>query len=346
MDTAVQNQGRKAVALLSGGLDSLLAARLIKDQGIEVTGLHLLSPFGCRDDVQKSADILGIPLVFKEKGPAYLDLLENPRFGYGKNMNPCIDCRVFMFQLADVIRQEIGADFIVTGEVLGQRPMSQHRHAFALIDSQSPIEGLVVRPLSAGRLDESIPEKMGWVRRNEFLKFSGRGRKDQIELAKKLGLKEYSQPGGGCLLTDASFSGRLRDFFACPTYKDESEKVKQSDLLSVGRCFRYSPSSRVHVGRNHTENLKLQEKGQLAGGVYVAALDYPGPKAVIFGDAPEEVTLWAGRLIAYYAKPPAGPQGNFEATGVHGINRFSIASALLESDINAKRVGVLEREIH
>ena len=342
----VLNQGRKAVALLSGGLDSLLAAKLVKDQGIEIIGLHLLSPFGCREDVQKSADTLEISLLFKEKGAAYLDLLENPRFGYGKNMNPCIDCRVFMFQLADVIRQERGADFIVTGEVLGQRPMSQHRHAFQLIDRQSPLEGLVVRPLSAGRLDETIPEKKGWVRREEFLKFSGRGRKDQIELAKKLGLKNYSQPGGGCLLTDASFSGRLRDFFSAPTFKNESEKVKQSDLLPVGRCFRYSPNTRVHLGRNHSENLVLEEKGQLAGGVYIAAIDYPGPKAVIFGEDGDEVRQWAGRLIAYYAKPQNGPQGNFEASNVHGVYSFKIASQLLESEINTKRVGVLENEIH
>ncbi len=331
---------RRAIALISGGLDSQLAALMVKDQGIEVIGLHLLSPFGCRDDVQKAADAVGIELIFKEKGPAYLDLVENPRFGYGKNMNPCIDCRVFMFQLADVVRHELGADFLVTGEVLGQRPMSQHRHAFTMIDHQSPVEGLVVRPLSAGRLDETIPEKEGWVKRDAFLKISGRGRSEQIALAKSLGIEEYASPGGGCLLTDANFSKRLKDFFDQPTFQNEIQKVKQSAILGLGRYFRISAKTRVSLGRNHTENTTLQEKALEAGGIFIEMIDGRGPKAGLFGDTTPEAKEWVAGLIAYYSKVEIGPKDKFAGQSSDGAFVFSAARTLTESEVLAKRVGV------
>jgi len=327
---------RKAIALLSGGLDSLLAAKLVLDQGVEVTGLHLLSPFGCREDVQKVADALGIPLLFKEKGPAYLDLVQNPRFGYGKNMNPCIDCRVFMFQLADVVRQERGADFIVTGEVVGQRPMSQHRQAFALIDSNSPVEGLVLRPLSAQTLEPTLPEKMGWVRREEFLKISGRGRKAQLDLAEKYGLTAYSAPAGGCLLTDANFSGRLRDFFEGPTFADEEQKLGQSELLSVGRYFRLNPKTRIALGRKQAENQVLKAKAIPAGGVVIDSV-HSGPTAVIFGEASDEAKHVSAALICYFTDTPTT-----EAEFLFGPERISYRSSRVigEDDIKRMRVGV------
>lgn len=336
----MRNTPRKAIALLSGGLDSLLAARMVKDQGIEVTGLHLLSPFGCKDDVQKAADAIGIPLIVKEKGSAYLDLVKNPRFGYGKNMNPCIDCRVFMFQLADVVRQENGADFLVTGEVLGQRPMSQHRHAFAVIDNNSPVDGLVVRPLSAAILDETIPEKEGWVRREEFLRISGRGRKAQFELAKKFDLKDYSAPGGGCLLTDANFSARLKDFFDAPTYSGESQKMEQSALLTVGRYFRLTPETRVSLGRNHGENMTLKEKAAHAGGLFVELQGGHGPKAAIFGHITEEAKAWAAGAIAFYTGVELTPEHRFICRDEKATSEFAVARGLTESDVTAKRVGV------
>ena len=340
MNSPLTNRPRHAIALLSGGLDSLLAARMVKDQGIEVTGLHLLSPFGCREDVQKAADAIGVPLIIKEKGPAYLDLVENPRFGYGRNMNPCIDCRVFMFQLADVIRQEKGADFLVTGEVLGQRPMSQHRHAFQMIDHHSPVEGLVLRPLSAGILDETIPEKEGWVKREEFMKISGRSRKAQIELAKNFGLKEYSAPGGGCLLTDANFSARLKDFFDLPTFEEESQKMEQSAILTVGRYFRLSPETRISLGRNHTENMTLREKAPKAGGLFVELKEGEGPKAAIFGKPTEEAKAWTAGAIAFYTKVALTPEHHFFALTAEHEFEYSAERTLTEPEVLARRVGV------
>ncbi len=336
MTTPTPNRPYKAIALLSGGLDSLLAARLVQEQGVEVTGLHLLSPFGCREDVQKSADALAIPLIVKEKGPAYLDLVQNPRFGYGKNMNPCIDCRIFMFQLADVVRQESGADFIVTGEVLGQRPMSQHRHAFNLIDKESPVEGLVVRPLSAGVLAPTIPEQNGWVQRDQFLKLSGRGRKAQFELAEKFGLKEYSSPGGGCLLTDANFSNRLRDFFDQPTFADETQKLGQGELLAVGRYFRFSPETRIGLGRDQPENRAYKEKAMRAGGLRMDSV-HSGPTAVIFGKVTDEAKHAAAGLIAYYSdKVTAEAEFFFDG----GSERFHSQRSISDDEIKQMRIGV------
>lgn len=292
----------KAIALMSGGLDSTLAAKVVQDQGVEVIGLHLLSPFGCREDVQKGADALGIKLVFKEKGAAYLDLVANPRFGYGKNLNPCIDCRIFMFQLADVVRQEEGADFIVTGEVLGQRPMSQQRHSMEKIDKHSPLDGLVVRPLSAHCFSPTIPEQKGWLDRELLFRISGRGRRPQLELAEKLGLSDYSAPGGGCLLTETAFSSRLKDFFDHPTHQSETERLTQSEMLRLGRHFRLNDRLKVIIGRDQGENIELGKLWQKSGGAFITPGNFDGPVAVSFGEtSPTDLEL-IGKILTRYGK--------------------------------------------
>ncbi len=292
----------KAIALMSGGLDSTLAAKVVRDQGVEVVGLHLVSPFGCREEVKKSADAIGIRLLFKEKGAAYLDLVENPRFGYGKNLNPCIDCRIFMFQLADVVRQEEKADFIVTGEVLGQRPMSQQRHSMELIDRNSPTTGIILRPLSAQCFPPTIPEEKGWVNRDELFKISGRGRRPQMELAETLGLKDYSAPGGGCLLTETAFSSRLKDFFDHPTHQDETERLTQSEMLRLGRHFRLHPNLKVIIGRNQEENMALEKLWPKSGGTFLSPFNFDGPVAVSFGEASQVDFEQIGKIIARYGK--------------------------------------------
>ena len=276
---------RKAIALMSGGLDSTLAAKLVKDQGIDVVGLHLLSPFGCREEVAKSASSIGIPLLIKAKGESYLDLVENPRYGYGKNMNPCIDCRIFMFTLADVVMRDEGADFIVTGEVLGQRPMSQQRHAMELIDRKSPpsLDRLIVRPLSAHCFETTLPEEMGWIDREKFLSIAGRSRKEQMALATKLDLRDYSTPGGGCLLTESGFSSRLRDFFKHPTFTNTGERMAQSELLRVGRHFRLSETTKLIVGRNQQENEELTAHWREANGAFFYPSNFDSMPAFYLG---------------------------------------------------------------
>jgi tRNA U34 2-thiouridine synthase MnmA/TrmU len=289
----------RALALLSGGLDSALAARLMLDQGVEVTGLHLESPTACRSDVREVARALGIPLELRAKGEEYLRLLRHPRWGYGKNMNPCIDCRVFMFRVARESMDRLGARFLVTGEVAGQRPMSQSKNTLALIDREADLEGWVLRPLSAWLLPETEPERRGWVDRSRLLAISGRGRTEQLELASRLGLSHYQSPGGGCLLTDAHFSAKLRDLLDHAS----EDRADMSDvaLLRLGRHFRVRPDLKVVLGRNAEENRRLHEF-QSAERWLVEPHGFNGPTALVCGPRDEEGLGAARRLMAEYTR--------------------------------------------
>lgn len=247
----------KALALLSGGLDSILATKLVLDQGIEVVAVTFILPVVAeRDDYAgKTAKRFGIPLIRVEVGDEYLDVIRNPKYGYGSGMNPCIDCRIYMLREAKKLAQEIEAQFIVTGDVLGERPMSQYRKALMLEEKEAGLENLILRPLSARLLPETIPEREGWVDRNTLLAIWGKSRKPQIALAEKFGLKdEYPSPSGGCLLTNKEFASKVRDLFA------HKEKATTQDvlLLRIGRHFRVA-SSKIIVGRNEEENKLLLE---------------------------------------------------------------------------------------
>jgi hypothetical protein len=289
----------RALALLSGGLDSALAARLLLDQGLEVIGLYLESPTACRSDVREVARELGIGLEVRAKGEEYLHLLRNPRFGYGKHMNPCIDCRVFMFGIARRVMEQVEARFIVTGEVAGQRPMSQGRNTLGLIDREAELEGWILRPLSALLLPATEPEKLGWVDRSRLLRIAGRGRLEQLALAERYGLSHHQSPGGGCLLTDATFSVKLRDLFA---HQDEhATTLDDVALLRVGRHFRLRPDLKIVLGRNRDENLRLIE---LTGPSRwrVEPLGFNGPAALVCGPRDAYAIVAAARLIAEYAR--------------------------------------------
>lgn len=329
---------KKAIALLSGGLDSTLAAKIVKDQGVEVVGLHLLSPFGCKEDVEKTARNIGISLIVKEKGESYLDLVENPRYGYGKNMNPCIDCRIFMFQLADVVRQDQGADFIVTGEVLGQRPMSQQRHSMEIIDRQSPMEGLILRPLSAHCFPPTIPEEKGWVNREALFQISGRGRKDQIELAKKFGIEEYSAPGGGCLLTEAGFSSRLKDFFGHKEYAGSEDRLAQAQMLRLGRHFRKSDDLKIIIGRNQKENEELKKLWKAAQGSFFVPSNFDGPVAVTFGEPTDEARQLVGEIIARYGKSSGLEEMKIDFETSAGCGTYSVTRRVGEDVLETMRL--------
>jgi len=322
---------------MSGGLDSTLAAKIIKDQGIEVIGLHLVSPFGCRTEVTKSADAVGIPLIFKEKGKAYLDLVENPRYGYGRNMNPCIDCRIFMFQLADVVMRDEQADFVVTGEVVGQRPMSQTRHAMDLIDKKSNLEGLVLRPLSAQCLPPTLPEQKGWVDREMLFKIVGRSRREQLAMVQSHGITEFSNPGGGCLLTESGFSSKLKDFFEHGEFESETERLTQSQLLRLGRHFRLSKFAKVVLGRNHPENIELERLWKAANGIHFKPMSFDGPSAVAIGKVTAEDKTAVGEMIVRYGKATSTERKiAYESREDNGT--LTILQPMAEDRLNALRI--------
>jgi len=246
----------KALGLLSGGLDSMLAVRLMLEQGVHVETLNFMTPF-CLCG-RKGCDATNVASKFKIKlkriflGNEYLKMLRKPKHGYGKNMNPCIDCRILMLKRAKQYAKQTGADFIFTGEVLDERPMSQHRRAMEIIEREAGLEGKILRPLSAKCLPETDAEKKGWIEREKLLEIKGRSRKRQIELARSFSLSDYPYPAGGCLLTDREFTAKLRDLFK----HKRAVRLKDISLLKVGRHFRLG-SNKIIVGRNEVENKSL-----------------------------------------------------------------------------------------
>jgi len=246
----------KALALLSGGLDSALAVKLVKEQGINVVAVNFTSPFclcgkgGC--GAAGIAKQLQISLKTVRLGKDFLQILKKPKFGYGRNMNPCIDCRILMFTKAKRYAQKVGASFLFTGEVLDERPMSQHRKALDIIDTEAKLRGKILRPLSARLLPETEAEKQGWIEREKLLEIEGRSRKKQIELAEKFNITDYPCPAGGCLLTYKEFAAKVRDLIE----HNENLEMRDISLLKIGRHFRLN-KNKIIVGRNKDENRRL-----------------------------------------------------------------------------------------
>ncbi|MCX7845138.1 MAG: tRNA 4-thiouridine(8) synthase ThiI [Dictyoglomaceae bacterium] len=243
----------KVLALLSGGLDSILAVWLILQQGIEVMGINFTTPFFNSKNAITASKFLNIPLEIIDITDEYLNILKNPKYGYGKNLNPCIDCHAFMLKKTFELIKEYEADFIITGEVLGERPMSQNIKSLNLVTKYSGVEDYVLRPLSAKLLPPTKPEREGLVDREKLLDIQGRSRKIQLELARKIGLKEIPTPSGGCLLTEKFFSKKLLDLLK----NKENITRRDLELLKIGRHFRISDYIKVIVGRNKEENEKL-----------------------------------------------------------------------------------------
>ncbi len=252
----------KAIALLSGGLDSTLAVLVLRKQGIEVTGVTFMTHFGCdaRDgsscssDSSSNAARWGFEVKMSHLADKFIEIVKHPKFGHGKNMNPCIDCRILMLREAKLLMQMTGADFISTGEVLGQRPMSQRHDTFPVMDREADVVGLVLRPLSAKLLKPTKAELDGLVNRELLLDISGRSRKPQMALAAEFGLTEYPAPAGGCLLTDPCYSHRLREALG---FKPDIT-AHDLNLLRVGRHFRLPSGAKVIVGRNESENDQIE----------------------------------------------------------------------------------------
>jgi tRNA U34 2-thiouridine synthase MnmA/TrmU len=250
-----KNTTIKAIGLLSGGLDSTLAVKMIIDQGVDVIVLNFVTPFctctrkGCRHEASRVAKLFGVPVKIISGGKEYIEMIKNPKHGYGRNMNPCIDCRILMFRKAKDYMEKTGASFIFTGEVLGQRPMSQHKQAMKTIEQESGMENLILRPLSAKLLEPTIPEDKHWIDREKLLSIQGRRRLPQMELANKLGIKDYPCPAGGCRLTDPHFAKRIKESF-----EHGENSIKEIQLLKYGRHFRLKSGAKVVVGRNEEEN--------------------------------------------------------------------------------------------
>ncbi len=307
----------KAIGLLSGGLDSTLAVRIIHDQGIHVHAVNFHTGFCFADtrraDRRKDKDkpvaggptdaksaVAGtdIPLEVVDISQGYLDVIHHPKYGYGKNVNPCVDCRIYMFNLAHWMMEQYEADFVFTGEVLGQRPKSQHMKQLGIVAEKSGIGDRLLRPLSAQLLPETLPEREGWVDRDKLFGFHGRNRTPQMELAAELGIDGYPQPAGGCcFLTDPAYGHRVRDLWQ-HSVKDELEWDDYL-LLKTGRHLRVKPDLKVIVGRDEGENLFLEQFAKDM--IRLEPIDITGPVTVVDKPISEENLQISARLTACYS---------------------------------------------
>ena len=292
--------GVRAIALLSGGLDSTLAASVVKRAGIDVSGLtvrYFVNADAAREKmIAATARSLEIPLRILDLSREQLDVIKHPVHGYGTAVNPCIDCRILMLKAALRVMEEEGAKFVVTGEVLGQRPMSQHRRALDIAAVESGLGDRLLRPLSANLLPDTLPVKEGWISREDLFSISGRSRQDQMRLAAELGITDYPQSAGGCILTDKVYGARLRDAFT--HVGKEAMGIDEFVILRYGRQFRISERTKVFVGRNQGENEAMAE---FARGRYVIEpRSVMGPLTLVEGDPSEEELSLAARIAARY----------------------------------------------
>lgn len=328
-----KNQHRlKAVGLLSGGLDSSLAAKVISDLGVEVHGVYFAMPWGCCDKgkAQLAADRLGIRFIVLQLDERYLEIVRSPRFGYGTAMNPCVDCRIHMFSRAGKYADAIGADFVFTGEVIGQRPMSQMRHSMAWIEKETGLEGRLLRPLCARHLEPTRAEKEGLIDRNRLLALSGRSRKEQMRLAEEWGISDYPTPAGGCLLTDPHFAHRMKD-----TLNHGYRNFRETVALQWGRHFRLSPAIKVILGRNERENQALKAFAHPEDWI-VEFDEAPGPTLIYkeTGGKPTRLDEAAG-LVIHFSKFRAGPTPPVSAWPVsrpqdkHSVTPMRLSESLM-----------------
>jgi tRNA U34 2-thiouridine synthase MnmA/TrmU len=326
----------KALALISGGLDSSLAVAVCRELGVEVVGLHFENVFhagaqGEESFAARSAKSLGVEMLVRDSTPMLMSAVRNPKFGYGRHLNPCMDCREHMMKVARGLLAEVGASFIISGEVLGQRPMSQRRDAIARIEREARVEGLVLRPLSAKVLPETLPEREGWVDREKLLGIRGRSRRAQYQLAEQLGVTVFSSPAGGCLLTDPGFSARMRDLLeAAPDFD-----TNDVELLKLGRHFRLSPDCKAVVGRDQEDNTRIEALAR-EGDVLVEVAAGHSPTTLIRGGAGEERVHDAAAITVRYSKSRTEPGAEVAvwrpSEGQHRDGAATITAAPMDED--------------
>jgi tRNA-specific 2-thiouridylase len=291
----------KAIALFSGGLDSTLAMKLIIDQGIDVIAININTGFGSTKDrlehMQSMCDQVGAELKIIDIESEFLqDVLFDPKHGYGKNFNPCIDCHAKMFAVAKRVMESLGASFLISGEVLGQRPMSQNKDSLQIVLNESNCEGLLLRPLSAKALAPTIAEINGWVDREKLESITGRSRDRQLELVNEIGLENFESPGGGCLLTDANFAKKMFDFI-----KHDTFEVQDIQVMKFGRHLRLPDGAKLVIGRNQEENAHLQN---IQNNKYyrIKTVALAGPHSLLSKSATEEDMELAAKIILTYCK--------------------------------------------
>jgi tRNA-uridine 2-sulfurtransferase len=347
----------KAIALLSGGLDSTLALALVRRQGIEVKAVNFYTGLCItetqrrkggradgtipRNEALRAAADLEVEVEYVDlSGSGYLDMLVQPRYGYGANANPCVDCRIFMMRKAREIMLAEGADFVFTGEVLGQRPKSQRRDTLRIVERDSGLDGRLLRPLSARLLPPTIPEQEGLVDRARLESISGRSRHRQMELARELGIEGWPQPAGGCCyLTDESFAKKFFDVLDAREAAGAPRRIVQEDviLLSTGRHFRLSPRAKLVVGRTEVENALLEH--HVEGRARLEARDVLGPVALVEGVPTWEERLLASAIVARYGKGRSLPRVAVEWREGDLVETYEVEPERDEARIERLRVG-------
>ena len=328
-------QKRKAIALFSGGLDSTLAMKLIIDQGIDVVACNINTGFGATKDrkahMQNMCDQVGAELRIIDIQSEYLQtVLFDPKHGYGKHFNPCIDCHAKMFEVAKRIMEAEGASFLLSGEVLGQRPMSQNKDALVKVLNEANVNGLLLRPMSARRLAPTLAETEGWVNRDKLEGIQGRSRDRQMALASQFGLTDFESPGGGCLLTDQNFAIKIRDYIK----HDEQFDVPDIPVLKWGRHFRLPDGAKMVIGRNAEENDKLEEIDNVKF-AHIETVGIPGPHVLLSKNASETDRSFAAGALLTYCKTDA------TSTYTLSIDGETLATTPLASRAEAAQYSIL-----
>ena len=333
-----KTEKKKVVALLSGGLDSQLAVRMMQEQGFDVSAVAIKTPFcdfdcgrGCGFEIRERADDLNVNLKTVYLGDEYIEMLKNPKHGIGAGFNPCIDCRAMMFDAAKKHMDDIGAEFIISGEVLGQRPMSQHGPALRTIEKEAGLVGKIVRPLSAALLPPTDPEKDGLIKRENLGMIRGRTRRNQLDMAKEYGIENPPNAGGGCLLTDPQFGIKAKDLFE----HTETPTINDIDLLKIGRHFRLDDKTKLVVGRNKDENEMIKAIA-LPGDILLEAKDHVGPISILRGENAKSHTEFASSVTLRYSDAPKDKKGVVLIKGDNLSEEFSSESAKEESYIKLR----------
>ena len=327
-----------ALALFSGGLDSTLACRVVADQGVKVIAVKFITPFFGYDLLPRKNEYIqtikkkfSIDVILKDVTVPYLKLLQKPAHGFGRYFNPCIDCKIFLLSEARKLMPEIGASFLVTGEVIGQRPMSQRRDTLQIIQRESGCKGILVRPLCAQNLEPTQPEIKGLIKREKLLAFSGRDRKPQMTLAEKLGITEYPSPAGGCILADPVLSLRIKEYY------QEHEHIVPQDilLLLTGRQFKLPTGGWLVLGRNEQENEKIEALRQPGDWLLQTSI-IPGPTAILRHSRNMAEVQAAAALVTRFSKKSALVDGTALVTAEYkGTSREIEAYALEDAVFQA-----------
>lgn len=320
----------QALGLCSGGLDSILSALVLRNQNIHVEWITFETPFFTAEKAKRAADQTGIPLHIEDITPDYLEMLKAPPAGFGKNMNPCMDCHTMMFNKAGQFMQANGFDFLFSGEVRGQRPMSQNISSLRYVEKHSQFDGRILRPLSAKCMPETPMEQEGLVDRDQLLGLSGRSRKPQMALAREFGIDDYPSPAGGCLLTDPGYSRRLKDLM------DHGAALNRNALflLRHGRHMRLGPETKIIVGRTKQDNEQILKWRDPERDTLLKVKKFAGPVVIMPGGGPQPMIFLAACICAGYSKAPvSNPAGVQVETG----GKSEIVSALPVTPKEAKR---------